>query len=156
MQQKRKLSEDRSVTVIDSRLDDTGDLGKSVSVDSGAGNEAQVPTDEEVKDWVEAQFGGFNDSTVRERVLDDARSAIMGDRDHAYGSPEHSFTHIAELATTQFRELLRDGVHFDAHHVAQFMVLLKLARIAADPKKLDSWVDGAGYMACGAEAADAA
>ena len=33
------------------------------------------------------------------------------------------------------------------------MALLKIARASANPEHIDSWIDGAGYMACGGELA---
>lgn len=33
------------------------------------------------------------------------------------------------------------------------MALLKIARIIYNPEHMDSWVDGCGYLACGAEIA---
>ena len=31
------------------------------------------------------------------------------------------------------------------------MALLKIARASVNPEHIDSWIDGAGYMACGGE-----
>ena len=42
-------------------------------------------------------------------------------------------------------------MYIDAKDVAMMMVLLKIARIAAGGGKADSWIDLAGYAACGAE-----
>ena len=36
---------------------------------------------------------------------------------------------------------------------ACMMALLKIARIIYNPEHMDSWVDGCGYLACGAEIA---
>jgi hypothetical protein len=33
------------------------------------------------------------------------------------------------------------------------MTLLKIARIASNPRHADNWVDACGYMACGGEVA---
>jgi hypothetical protein len=33
------------------------------------------------------------------------------------------------------------------------MTLLKIARIASNPKNIDNWEDGCGYLACGGELA---
>ena len=35
--------------------------------------------------------------------------------------------------------------------VAAMMALLKIARASVNPEHVDSWIDGAGYMACGGE-----
>lgn len=88
--------------------------------------------------------------STRERVLDEAKKLITGDRNKSYGSPVQNFTNTAELWTTQFRHLLKDGVEFEASHVAQAMVLLKMARMVAGAKE-DNWIDVAGYAGCGAQ-----
>jgi hypothetical protein len=41
--------------------------------------------------------------------------------------------------------------HIDAHDVAVMMTLLKVARIKSNPKHMDNFIDGAGYLACGGE-----
>ena len=69
----------------------------------------------------------------------------MGDRANAYGSPEQSFGRIAEFWTTY---LDRDITPAD---VAAMMSLLKIARIAGGRDGHDSWIDLAGYAACGGE-----
>jgi hypothetical protein len=40
---------------------------------------------------------------------------------------------------------------FEAHDVAIMMALLKISRLSWEPTKKDSWVDLAGYAACGYE-----
>ena len=37
--------------------------------------------------------------------------------------------------------------------VAAMMALLKIARLMSNPEHVDSWIDGAGYLACGGEVA---
>jgi len=37
--------------------------------------------------------------------------------------------------------------------VAQMMVLMKIARLENSPTHMDSWIDVAGYAACGGELA---
>lgn len=86
---------------------------------------------------------------IREQILVEAAEAVMGDRDVSYGGPEDSFTRIADLWEAHF------GYHFDAGMVSQALILLKLARVAQNPGHRDSWVDLAGYAACGAEVSGA-
>ena len=38
--------------------------------------------------------------------------------------------------------------------IANMMILLKVARLKSSPSHKDSWVDVAGYAACGAECSD--
>lgn len=61
---------------------------------------------------------------TRAEILDAAKACVCGQREEDYGTPED---------------------------VAAMMALLKIARIAAGGKKADSWVDLAGYAACGGE-----
>lgn len=97
-----------------------------------------------------------DDVSPRAAVLREAERLITGDRNHTYGSPTQNFTNTAAIWTAQMQHKLQPGVTFDAHDVAALMIGLKLARLQTDPKKLDSWVDLAGYAACGGEAAEAA
>lgn len=87
----------------------------------------------------------------RVEVLFEAAELIDGDRNLSYGTPTQNFQNIAELWTTRFRHLLRDGQEFKASDVADAMILLKVARNIAQ-KKRDNWVDLAGYAGCGWEA----
>ena len=96
------------------------------------------------------------DVSLRAALLREAERLITGDRNQTYGSPTQNFTNTAEIWTAQMRHKLAPGVVFEAHDVAALMIGLKLARLQADPKKLDTWVDLAGYAACGGEAAEAA
>jgi hypothetical protein len=80
-------------------------------------------------------------------VLDQAMRAVTTERAKQYGSPENSFQSIADLWTAYL------GMKITPVDVAAMMALLKIARTKANPKHLDSWVDLAGYAACGAEAA---
>lgn len=80
----------------------------------------------------------------REQLLEKAMECVTGQRAHDYGEVEDSFGTIAQLW----------GVYLDktisCEDVAALMVLLKIARIKGG-STADSWVDVAGYAACGAE-----
>lgn len=84
---------------------------------------------------------------TREDVLNDAKECVCKNRENDYGSPEDSFQTIANLWTAY----LDHGV--SAKDVAVMMALLKIARIKTGTFKADSWVDLAGYAACGGEIA---
>ena len=45
-------------------------------------------------------------------------------------------------------------INIDGADVAALMALFKIARIATGTQKADSWIDAAGYIACGAEIAE--
>lgn len=93
---------------------------------------------------------------TRKRVLSEAERCVCGQREQDYGGPEDSFRLIAELWEPYIRErIVSDGtdVCIEPHDVAVMMGLLKVARIASNPKHMDNWVDGCGYFACGGEIA---
>lgn len=91
---------------------------------------------------------------TRADILHAAEKCVCGQREQDYGTPEDNFETIAELWETYLRRACVDeagGVYIDANDVAMMMALLKIARIAAGGGKADSWIDLAGYAACGAE-----
>lgn len=84
---------------------------------------------------------------TRAEILDKAKEIVTKDRNDQYGEPEDSFQIIAELWTAFF------GLKFTKEDVAVMMLLLKVARIRSGHSKNDSWIDIAGYAACGGELA---
>lgn len=87
-------------------------------------------------------------ANVRKIVLDRAMRAVTTTRARQYGTVEDNFGSIARLWEAYL------GVKVTSVDVAAMMALLKIARTKANPKHLDSWVDLAGYAACGAEAGE--
>ena len=91
---------------------------------------------------------------TRADILHAAEKCVCGQREQDYGTPEDNFETIAGLWETYLSHACVDeagGVYIDANDVAMMMALLKIARIAAGGGKADSWIDLAGYAACGAE-----
>lgn len=84
---------------------------------------------------------------TRAETLDKAKQCVCGQRENEYGSPEDNFQSIADLWMAYKR------VEFTASDVAMMMALLKIARIKTGSATEDSFVDLAGYAACGAEIA---
>lgn len=82
--------------------------------------------------------------TEREKLLDEAKAIVCGDRDEQYGNPENAFWCIAEMWTSYL------GTEITASNVCDMMVLLKVARNSHQQKR-DNLVDIAGYAACAAE-----
>ena len=81
----------------------------------------------------------------RREMLDEAADLVDGSRNVSYGDPSADFRRTGNLWTTYL-----DGkTQIDPHDVAAMMALLKLSRIRWSPEKRDSWVDLAGYAACG-------
>jgi hypothetical protein len=87
------------------------------------------------------------EKNVRESVLKEASSIVNGARTDTYGGPEDSFRDIAGLWTAY------TGHTYSPSDVAILLALLKVARLRHSPNHRDSWVDLAGYAACGAECA---
>jgi hypothetical protein len=89
----------------------------------------------------------------RTEALDAAKAAVTN-RPNAYGPPEQNFARIAALWSAY---LVGKAPGTDAAQpvtaidVAAMMALMKIARIEETPSHADSWVDLAGYAACGAE-----
>lgn len=85
--------------------------------------------------------------TVRQKVLDTAREIVTKDRQAIHGAPEDSFAHIARVWSARL------GITITPAQVCILMADLKAARAWQNPSHIDSWVDLAGYAACGAECA---
>lgn len=90
---------------------------------------------------------------TRADILHAAEKCVCGQRETDYGTPENNFKAIAELWEAYLNKACTRGVNVrvEAKDVAVMMALLKIARIAAGGGKADSWIDLAGYAACGAE-----
>lgn len=86
----------------------------------------------------------------RPEILDTAKNCVCGKREQDYGSPENNFQIIADLWGAYY------GQQFTALDVAMMMTLLKVARIRSGTATEDSFVDAAGYIACGGEIVEAA
>lgn len=76
----------------------------------------------------------------------------MADRGVHYGSPEDNFARIARRWDVHLRNTWGNlgQPDFDPVDVAIMMDDVKTARLENQPHHLDSWVDKAGYAACGA------
>lgn len=90
-------------------------------------------------------------ATKRKRILDEASGYVCADRNASYGEPEDNFGNIAAIWNAQGVSI--NGRPVNATDVALMMVGMKLARLKTNPSHRDSWVDGAGYLACGGDIA---
>jgi hypothetical protein len=72
-------------------------------------------------------------------------AAVVTRRRTTYGDPQAMFEQVAA------RWSLTLGAKVTAAQVAILLIDLKVARLAGDPKHLDSVIDAAGYAACLAE-----
>ncbi len=87
---------------------------------------------------------------TRAQLLDEAQRRIAeGEVNH--GRPENTFALIASFwqAYLDNREIKEKPLN--GTDVAAIMILFKAARIAVNPSHIDSWLDIAGYAACGVE-----
>ena len=82
---------------------------------------------------------------TRDDVLIQAQYCVSRDRNSAYGEPEDSFVGIAVFWSAYL------GCKISTHDVALMLALMKIARAKANPQHADSWIDLAGYAACGGE-----
>ena len=85
-------------------------------------------------------------STLRVEALREAARIISGERDKQYGKPEDNFERTAKIWSVTL------GIEITNEDVAMMMVGLKVARYASKSGfQPDTWVDIAGYAACGYE-----
>lgn len=81
----------------------------------------------------------------RKECLEQASKITQGERQENYGTPEDNFKRIADLWSIYLEQDIAP------HDVAAMMSLMKIARLMNQPNHQDSWVDLAGYAACGCE-----
>ena len=86
------------------------------------------------------------ETPIRVEALREAAKIISGDRNKQYGAPEDNFERTAQIWSVIL------GVPISNEDVAMMMVGLKVARYASKSGfQPDTWIDIAGYAACGYE-----
>lgn len=85
---------------------------------------------------------------TRKQTLELAAACVCGERQDQYGTPEDNFGTIADFWSAYLKHPV------SSVDVAMMMSLLKIARIRTGTATEDSFVDLAGYAACGAECAE--
>ncbi len=85
----------------------------------------------------------------RKDILAKAEACVCGQREEDYGTPEDNFGVIANLWSVYLHGVNTDNL--TSEDVSMMMVLLKVARIKNNGGTIDSYVDIAGYAACGGE-----
>lgn len=94
--------------------------------------------------------------TYRQTLLQEAEKIVSVERNKPYGEPDEDFKRIAAIASAMGfcidsgGDMLRP---LRSDDVAKFMIALKLSRLMWSPEHKDSWLDIAGYAACGFETA---
>lgn len=102
--------------------------------------------------WANAQVENSPASTSRSDILDQAKKCVCGQREQDYGTPESNFQFIADLWNGYLGEKTDNPViSVTPVDVSMMMALMKIARIRNGGGSGDSFVDLAGYAACGGE-----
>ena len=86
-------------------------------------------------------------SMTRKELLDAAKQIVTQDRNAQHGEPEDTFGLIAAYWSAHLDHPVSSA------DVSVMMTLLKLALLKTNPTNIDNWLDGCGYLACGAEIA---
>ena len=91
--------------------------------------------------------------SYREKMLDETKGIVCGNRDKEYGKPENNFQDIANLWNGYLKNICKLPALqlLSEVDVANMMMLLKIARSESNKKHLDNFVDIAGYAACAYE-----
>jgi hypothetical protein len=92
------------------------------------------------------------DPSPRGALLAEASALVTGDRNNTYGPPTQDFTRSAQ-ALNAYGYRGPDGRDLAGHDIAIMVMSVKLSRLMWTATKRDSWVDIAGYAACGYECA---
>lgn len=86
--------------------------------------------------------------TVRGTILERAKQLTEGDRNKTYGCPVNGMELFAQMIDTYL-----GGINVTAVDASVIMCLVKISRIAANPKHPDNYVDLAAYAAIAGECA---
>lgn len=105
----------------------------------------RVTTGQINPDYVNQRKSIVPPKSIRAGILEEAARLVDGERDQQYAPPKVNFTRIAALWGAY------NGNEYTPQDVAIMMALLKISRLANNDMARDSWVDAAGYLACGAE-----
>lgn len=82
---------------------------------------------------------------ARMHLLKVAMETVAHSRSDIYGPPDRDFANIAAMWSVILETKVNAG------DVAKCMIALKLSRLMHTPGHMDSWLDIAGYAACGFE-----
>lgn len=93
-----------------------------------------------------------NTTPERVNILNEAAGLITGQRQQDYGTPEENFQRIADFANIIFKKNLETNTPLNPRQMADFMILLKVARTINSPTR-DSYVDIGGYAGIAGELA---
>lgn len=127
----------------------TGDLSLEGFVEALT-EDVQESESEGVDEYVFEPEPPSGPVTAKGKLLAHAAELVDGERNAVYGPPVDDFGMTARFWSNW---LNRRYPHLDAQltatDVAAMMLMLKLTRLSHSPEHYDSWVDAAGYAACG-------
>lgn len=123
-------------------------FGQHASADARPISDGAVPSPHKDTEATEPSPKGSGAGDTRAKLLSDASEIVTSDRANAYGPPEDNFKRIAALWEVYLEQHPSDAP-INATDVANMMVLMKVARLMQTPGHRDSWLDIAGYAACG-------
>lgn len=128
------------------------DLADSVLKSEGLNDllRKRVKALEELKTPTIENFADEEPSSRRD-ILKAAEKCVCGQREQDYGTPESNFQLIADLWNGYLGFMDHPQDQIRATDVAMMMALMKIARIRNGGGSGDSFVDLAGYAACGGE-----
>lgn len=99
----------------------------------------RVSAKEEIKDNTKKENG------MKRELLEEAANIVEGQRKEDYGETYKSFERISNLWSAYL------SCPVSPSDIAAMMIMLKISRAKQTPTHKDSWVDMAGYAACGYE-----
>lgn len=93
---------------------------------------------------------------TRNEILKAAEKIVSGERQEQYGSPEDNFAAIARYWKCYLDARAKNGgidatFTLGADDVAAMMILFKVGRLSTGAGSADTWIDIAGYAACGGQ-----
>ena len=99
---------------------------------------------------------GARETMTRNEILRAAEKIVSGERQEQYGSPEDNFAVIARYWGCYLdAQAKSDGIDatftLSADDVAAMMILFKAGRLSTGAGSADTWIDIAGYAACGGQ-----
>lgn len=158
---------------IEQRANNVQEALAALANEPGPNPDDFVPSKFRAHDFTDAEIEDINakeaerliakqpKTTSKQDVLD-AAGAAVADRGLNYGKPEANFQRIANLWNAHLSNRFAEGYGGDTTvmlptltpvDIAMMMALMKLARTQHMPSHMDSWIDLAGYAACGGEIA---
>jgi hypothetical protein len=90
---------------------------------------------------------------TRDEILQSAITAVCTEHNDEYGEPEQNFEAIAAYWSNYLSYALDRDTMLCSRDVAHMMILFKVARLTTGKLTQDSYIDIAGYAACGGELA---